>query len=378
MRRFKGVAARRRVIKPEAGRRWVEDYSWRELPISLEMSLSATTEHDNRVPVGAIETLEWDGDILRMTGTIRNSPDGDEAFDRIDSKAQRFVSSSAVDMAEPVLEVLDDNGEWVPANGEIPVDAEYRTFIAWKEIASICLVSEPADNECVIEVEEEANPDLVAAANSAPVFPADVFAKRSYSELTPLSWMFDERIGRWRCAGHYAGWDQTHTGVGVKPPRKSLLRTSKGRGWARYQALTPEGPVNVGPLTMGPHIREAAQSYAATVRMLEDIATQCGVAAWWEDEHGIQLAGVLDTDLTDAQIERITSRGYPSAVWFREGGRSYVAGVTIVTEAAFDPRVDGQELLAASVAFSDQVKATARKLRLYQLAYEAANERIGS
>lgn len=343
------------VIKDEPAHRFVQEYTWSELPLDLYMS-----EGDDHVivqPVGSITDMWVQNDVVYASGRMRSddSPYAVEARARLDQGVQRFVSMKARNATQERLQVLD-NGVWVdvPEGNAPPEGMEYRLFIESVKIARVDMVSIPANETSVIEKwdgetwevtdkfparEETVLPQIISASGVIPRFPRSWVEKQKYVEPTKLVLVEDN--GWVRFTGHYTMKDSCHRGFGgcKTPPKNAMLVDERGHGWGKGSLWHEDGSVTqgIGPVTIGKHYhKNDVKSYEDLINKLEDVTEQVGWCAYYEDEFGIQLQGVLAKDLSESDLMRIAS-SRPSVVWAeRRGKRPIVAAVTFVTSEGFD------------------------------------------
>lgn len=365
---FRTRITEQNVMKDEPAHRYVQEYTWTELPIDLYMS--SGDDHVDVEPVGSITEMWVQDDVVYGTGYIRRDeqPNSIEARARLNAGVQRFVSMKARNSTDSILQVLD-NGNWVDLPGDVapPADMEYRLFIESVKIARVDMVSIPANESSVIEPWDGENwvvtdkfpargvalPEVISASGGIPRFPK-VFGKKKYDK--PTAFKLYETNGRVAFGGHYTLWDSCHRGYNTckKPPKNVRLVDERGHGWGSKSVLHEDGSVtkNVGPITRGRHVH-GAETFEDLCRRLEDVTEQIGWAAYYEDEFGIQLQGILASDLTESDMTRITM-SRPSAVWAKRRGKTIVTAVTMVNEEGFDQGftetpIDGVDTIAGDV-----------------------------
>jgi hypothetical protein len=182
---------------------------------------------------------------------------------------------------------------------------------------------------------------LVASAPSAAVAsratPAEWFDDPDLPGPTPITVEANGRV-----YGHLATWGVCHIGIDgrcIEPPHS---RTN----YAYFRtgvALTTEGDVPAGVLTMNTLHASAELGHAATVAHYENTGTIASVVAAGEDDHGIWIAGSM-LPMGEGEFARFRAATL-SGDWRWIGGGLELVGALVVNVPGFPvPRLQ----LAAS------------------------------
>lgn len=195
-------------------------------------------------------------------------------------------------------------------------------------------------------------------ASGAPTLPPlEWFTDPQLDGPTPLH--YDDQTGR--IFGHIATWNSCHVGISRRctpPPRSASDYAHFATGAKRVMDGDTQRTVAVGHLTLSPSkaqgghanlamtAKEAASHYDNTCFAAADVAAG-------EDTHGIWVAGVVKSDLSDADINDLLASS-PSGDWRPvDGNLEMVAVLHVNTPGYAVPRArvaSGGEVLALTAA----------------------------
>lgn len=350
-------------------RRFIEEgaLTWRELPVPLMLQTTnpETGGHAGAIICGSIWDVVRSGSDIVGRGFFDSGVNGQEARRLIDEGTIRGVSAD-IDMVRS--DVMAD------ASGGDP-----QLRLSEGRIMGATITPFPAFQEAQIRL---ITPELVAAAGAAPTSqvwtttipfrgglgtgvvetlvasgrprpltgvapvapPQAWFAKRQYEARTPITVEADGQI-----YGHVAGDGECHIGFlnqCITPPKSksgyshfyrddnplsSFFGKPKGM-------LTAEGTlVFAGPVQLDLDHARAGLTPAEAKDTMSHTGCQVAQVAVYEDEWGIQIAGCVDPQATEAQV-RVLRASDISPDWRRIDGNLELVGLVVVNTSGYPAR----------------------------------------
>lgn len=185
-------------------------------------------------------------------------------------------------------------------------------------------------------VDTPTDPAPITAAADAFRPPLALFQPKKYTAPTPLSVTVVD--GYQHVSGHIADWNRSHisflTGQERKPPRNHTSYALFNTGAVRAMDGDTERTVAVGRLTHGGGHADLSLDAAAAARHYDDAGTAWAWVQASDDEHGIQVNGVVRPGISDDVV--VNALAHPqSGDWRPVDGRLELVASVGVNTAGF-------------------------------------------
>lgn len=199
--------------------------------------------------------------------------------------------------------------------------------------------------ECPVST--SASIDGALVADGAYKYPAQFFTDPKLPAPTPLSVSDDGYV-----FGHLAVWNSCHTGFAecIAPPKSTTNYSTFHVG----TAITTDGEIHVGKITLGTGHADARAGIKATADHYDHTGTAVAIVRAGEDAFGIWVAGSLIRGTSDEAIEALR-RSPLSGDWRRIDGKlELVAALAVNVPGFVVPRT-----IAASASWDEPTSLVA-------------------
>lgn len=334
--------------------RTLTEVTWADVPQPLRWVKQDSGFHDGAVRVGTITNIYQEGELVRWSGNMLNTPEAEEVLNLM-AEGPMGIS---VDLDSTTMEIdesdLDDPG------------AMYEMRVTGR-IRAATLVDIPAFVEAYASVGAEPTPEqaeeilasghvthrtvegaLMASAftiyEETSVLPAEWFVDPELKMPTPVTVTREGRV-----FGHIAQWGVCHVGLGLSVGLNDTCTEAphSPTNYAYYRTGvvdTDQGEIPVGNLTMGIGHAPDKASARATIAHYDNVNAVVADVVTGEDEFGIWFSGAMRPNLSDDQI-RAFKGATLSGDWRTIGGELELVAALAVNVPGFGiPRLS----LAAS------------------------------
>lgn len=334
--------------------RTLTEVTWADVPQPLRWVKQDSGFHDGAVRVGTITDIYQEGELVRWSGNMLNTPEAEEVLNLM-AEGPMGIS---VDLDSTTMEIdesdLDDPG------------AMYEMRVTGR-IRAATLVDIPAFVEAYASVGAEPTPEqteeilasghvthrtvegaLMASAftiyEETSVLPAEWFVDPELKMPTPVTVTREGRV-----FGHIAQWGVCHVGLGLSVGLNDTCTEAphSPTNYAYYRTGvvdTDQGEIPVGNLTMGIGHAPDKASARATIAHYDNVNAVVADVVTGEDEFGIWFSGAMRPNLSDDQI-RAFKGATLSGDWRTIGGELELVAALAVNVPGFGiPRLS----LAAS------------------------------
>lgn len=334
--------------------RTLTEVTWADVPQALRWVKQDSGFHDGAVRVGTITNIYQEGDLIRWSGNMLNTPEANEVLNLM-AEGPMGIS---VDLDSTTMEVDEDE--------VLEPGAMYEMRITGR-IRAATLVDIPAFVEAYAAVGAEPTPEqaeqilatghvthrvvegaLMASAftiyEETKVLPAEWFVDPELKMPTPVTVTREGRV-----FGHIAQWGVCHVGLGLSIGLDDTCTEAphSPTNYAYYRTGvvdTDQGEIPVGNLTMGIGHAPDKASARATIAHYDNVNAVVADVVTGEDEFGIWFSGAMRPNLTDDQI-RAFKGATLSGDWRTIGGELELVAALAVNVPGFGiPRLS----LAAS------------------------------
>lgn len=299
----------------------------RPLPMQMGWQKESSPGHDGAVVNAARIDRAWveerDGRSYLM-GEGAFDMAGEEGSELSRAVHEGFAAGVSVDLSDATVEwrfVLPDGTEVAePESFEEWIDlmeagaTEVAYFIDW-ELGACTFVNIPSFGEARVQPAYDYQPSaeivaLVAAGGITTrggampgehIYDAALFADPKLDGPTPLTITADGRV-----FGHAGLWKSCHIGYANTCQRPPQSRT----GYAAFhlgEVLTTDGPLAVGPLTVGGGHAGPDLSMRAALAHYDDVANKVAVVRAGEDAHGVWVSGSIIKGTHPDQVSALRS-----------------------------------------------------------------------
>lgn len=296
----------------------------RDLPLPLSWQRQSSEGHMGSVVVGRMESIQFNQDMVTVTGTTLDVP---EAYE-----AEQLIEAGVIG---PSMD-LDDL--------DYVVDDQDRVIITSARVAGATLVSIPAFAEVSITLDpvpvEPAPEGGIASethideslmdvswltASAAPQPPLEYFARPD--TVAPV------RVDGDRVHGYIATWGTCHIGLpGCTTAPAS--RTDYSYFLRQEQTTSTGETVPVGVLTVGGGHADPKAGVVPAMAHYDDVGAVVARVFAGEDQHGIWVAGWVPPYADAEKVAQLADLDL-SGDWRRIGGNLELVAVCAVNTPGF-------------------------------------------
>ena len=278
----------------------------RECPLPLmwmKTTGSGFGGHTEAFTVGVIESAAIDGDVIKASGYMLNTPEADEACNEIG----HGVSAPSIDLAATEWKLTDADGKEISEEDwwDMPMDAEVYQTITAGELIGTTLVATPAFGSTKLALNDERESRNVAVVASAAedfrprVYPAAMFADPKLTGPT-LPTMDDNG----RIFGHLACFGECHRSI----QSQCVMAPRSRSNYAQFHTspavrLDDGSSLPVGRLTVNTGHASDKLTGPAAMSHYDNTGACFALVRVGEDQHGIWFSGVAHPAATAEQIE---------------------------------------------------------------------------
>lgn len=316
--------------------RIVDEFRWdpERLPMNFACQFikSAGGHEGADLTAARVDTITRVGNQILGTGTYLDTPGGQLAAKLLSTGALRAVSIDPGAYGDPVMEIVDPNGNIVAIDDYLEMPeaqaqlCRARTRFSFIEIGALTQVDVSAFAGACIAMVDAApiSGQLVASAARSVGHDPSSFRRRKLTGPTRLSITADREI-----FGHIALRGQCHRSF--TQTCEMLDFNDDLQDFHTGTALLTDGSLlSTGLLTYADlHAPDGQFTYAEIQHVIENTGSQVGPVRAYVDEFGIQVCGVAHSDLTEAELDHARA-GTPSFDARRKNGSLRLFGMHVV------------------------------------------------
>lgn len=346
-----------RILDPKG------EFTFRKCPQPLQWCERNEGGHMSSTTVGVIEKMSQDGNKIRASGYLLNTPEAERAANLL---AHRVASPSA-DLSSAEWHYTTEKGKKLDSNEAIMEHLEsggtLHRKITTGHIVGATLVPFPAIGSAALKLNDKREVRDVGLVASAAedfkprVYPAELFEDPKLSGPTMTTMSDSGRI-----YGHLAVFGQCHRSV----QSNCVMVPRSPSGYAHFHTspavrLTDGKRLPVGRLTVGTGHADPGLRPVPALAHYDNTGACFALVRVGEDEHGIWFSGVAAPWATAEQIE-VGLASPLSGDWRNFGqGLELIAALSVNTPGfAVQGRDDDDGHPAALVASVGPVRSTSR------------------